>query len=130
EQIAHLDCRAEQTARVVAEVEDESADSLLLQLLEGSLQFGGAGLGEVHEPDVADLVFLVDNEIPVLGAAGLAEIAHHAGDLDDGPGDGDVEGLVRTVAGDRQYDLTAGLALDQIDGLAHALRRFAIDLED
>ena len=84
--------RAEQPAGIVAEVEDQRLHPLGLQLAEGLLQLVGRVLDEAGDPDVADLLVLVEHEVPLI--VGLAVIAQDAGDVDDGAGDRDRLGLL------------------------------------
>ena len=68
EQVGDLDGRAEQAAGIVAEVEDQALHSLFLELVEGLPQLVGRVLDEAGDPDVADLLVLVDHEVPLVVA--------------------------------------------------------------
>src|SRR5262249_10976659 len=131
EQVADLLRRLEQPTRVVTQVEYQPARPFLLHLIDRLTQLLGRRLGEAGQPDVADLGSLVDHEVPLLGTVRLTPIAQDAGDLDLRTNEGDVLRLARFVT-DTECDLLAGLARNQLDGLAeaHALGRLAIDLED
>ncbi len=131
-QVADLDGRPQQTAGVVAQIDDEAARPVALHLLDRVAHLLGRRLAEAGQADVADLVFLVDHIVPRLGVVGLAAVAEHAGHDDDGPRDGDVHRLLGPLVQHRQRHLLSGVALDQIDRLVHAhvLGRFAVDFED
>jgi hypothetical protein len=87
-------------------------------------------LSTLIQTDVGDLVRLVHHEVPLL--VGAAQVAEDALDLDEVADDGDVYRLLGALVQHRQGDGGLGLALDQVDRLAHAdvVGRLAVDLED
>ena len=88
----------EQAARIVAQVEDQAFAAFVLELLEGFLQLIGRVLVEPGDADVADLLVLVDQEVPLI--VGLAAVADDAGDIDDRAGERDGFGIFRALVQD------------------------------
>ena len=79
--------RLEQAAGIVAQIEDQAAQSLALQLLHGLAHLFARCLAEVDKPDVGDLVFFIEHEVPFLQLVGLAAVAQHALHVDVGASD-------------------------------------------
>ena len=131
-QVADLARCLEQAARVVAQIEDQAAHALVLQFLDRLAHLLARRLAETGQTDVADLVFLVEHEVPGAEIVGLAPIAEYARHLDDGPRDGYIDRFLGALVQHGQRHGLPRLALDQIDGLVHAhvLGRFAVDLDD
>ena len=74
--VRDLDGRREQAARVVAQVENQGFPAVVLELLESFPQLIGGVLVEARHADVADLLVLVDQEVPLI--VGFAAVADHA----------------------------------------------------
>ncbi|OPZ81435.1 MAG: hypothetical protein BWY77_00643 [bacterium ADurb.Bin431] len=91
--VRHLDRLLEQPTRIGTEVKYELLHALAAQFLQSGLEFGGGGLGETRQPDVA----------------GLAVIEHERGveavDGDLVADDLHLEGLGEAGAGDHDLDL-------------------------
>ena len=130
EQVGDFHGRAEEPARVVAEVENQGLHPLALELVEGFFQLLGRVLDEAADSDVADLAVLVEHEVPLV--VGLAAVAEDARNINDRAVHRECLGLFLTLVKDRELDGSAGTAGEDLDGLVgvHPFGRLSVDLHD
>ena len=86
EQVAGLDGRVQQTARIEAQIEHEAFEPFFLQVDHRFFQVLGRIAAEGRHADVADVLVVVVHEVPRV--VGLATLAKHRFDVDPIASDG------------------------------------------
>src|SRR5207244_6424656 len=102
-----------QSAWVEAQVEDQTFDSLLIQLAHDFFQVLVRPAGKLIEANVVSLFLRIDGEIPSIVVVPLE--ADHAYQFDVGASDLILQGLVLALAIDLELDFGARLAFDFLD---------------
>ena len=114
EHVGNPCCLAQQSTRVEAKINDQPFHLLFLQLHECRFEFIGGAPSEVGHADVTDPGLVVEQVIPLVVLAVV--IAEHGRDLDDCPGDGDLDHVLGPAALQAERDRLPRLALQQGNG--------------
>ena len=134
EHIGDFDGRLQQSSGVEPEVENEGLHAVIAKGAERIPHFIGAAAGEMSQPDVADLLILIEHEVP--GSVRVASVTQHGVELDDVSGKRDRLDLFNIGMLDADGDLFAGRAFQHFDRLlqfppfGETFDRFTFDLDD
>ena len=130
EQVGHLDGRAQQPARIEAQVENQPLEAFLLELLQDPLGVRGRVAAECGDADVADVLVGVEHEVPAIVA--LARLAQHGVDVHQFAGDGHRFLFARTGVSNGERDFGVGVSLEPLDGFVdlNAFGALAVDFQD
>ena len=102
---------AEQSTGVEAKVDDQGFHAICLELSHGGSEFIGGASCEVSQSDVADFLFVIEHEVPLVVFA--KDVTHDGWHLHDGSLDGDRDQVLDPGASNLERDGFPGLALHQ-----------------
>ena len=118
------------SAGIEAEVQDQAAKFLLLELCQDLLQFGGRVGAEGREPHVADVLLRIEHELPL--AVRLSVVAEHGFDVDFFADERDFRLLVLAGMHHRQRDRVPSLPLSRLTASSSvdAVGAVAVDFDN
>ena len=130
EQVGNLNSDIQQPAGIEPQVQHQPLQSLFMQLLDSFLQLAERVPAEAGQPDVANLLRLVQPEVPA--AIGLVGVSQDCRDLNHRAGNGQLLDLVGSHPLQREVHLFAGRTPHFLHGVGHLhlLDRLAVDFEN